>query len=510
MIVHGPLLLLFVLLISCAMTASGQQPISPSPRPAAGKDPSTRTAPATQRRPAALKALILDAQSAPAEFAADALIRLAESPQVTDREWKRELLEEAFRRSSDAQYPVRRSYIGGDVDTRSGYLSYAFDLRSDVLSLQSRVIRAMLSVDRKSARALISEVAPKLKLPPLSCEEALAYNVADFYQLLPEIVQTAFSPEEIRQNQHIELLARYVEGLTSPAQVGPVVRAIIAVKPSASQLTILVHTFSHALKEMAADDRSFEYARLKDGVDRRIAELAEACQQKEVSKKGLLEAYRAYLVRSLSGSRCADNVRKNGYSLTEAKALADLNQLLKLETPITAEETQPQKVEGSAQRVEYWRTPEARDLLMKAKRLRFGSGSTPLTAAEKERPEWQIELAEFLDALALWEGAEEESEADYFHQKSILYAGVLELTPAGETRDEVMRGFVTYLREHYVQRESRIEWLWQASHLLRMAGTAPHEERVKILEMLSHSGDATLRLYGEIEKMAPPVQESAR
>lgn len=60
-------------------------------------------------RDPALEIVTGSAAGLPPELAADALIRIASSPRVTDREWKRELLTEAFFRAYSARDPYRHS-----------------------------------------------------------------------------------------------------------------------------------------------------------------------------------------------------------------------------------------------------------------------------------------------------------------------------------------------------------------------------------------------------------------
>ena len=485
----------------------GQKKITESESPLPVKEQSERSQKLiTPARPVAIETLVAYARAAPAEFASDALIRIAESPKVVDPDWKRELLEEAFRRAPDAQYPVRRSYIGGMVDTRPGYLSYAFDLRLDALSLQCRAVKAMLSVDKKVARALFSEISPKLKLEPLGCEDALIYDVKEFYELLAEIVKTTFSPEGKRQNQHIEFLTSYIEGITSSAQVGPISKAILAVKHTPSQLSLLIYSFGNALKNLPADDRSFTHVVLRDSSGGGITELAEACKQMEVPREALLKGYRTYLVTHLSAGRCADNL-PNGNRGYVPRMVEYLNKHLWPESPISEEVIKPSKISGRAQIYEYWSTPAAKRMLMGVKRLRFGTGAVRLTDAEKETLSWRIELAEYLNDLKGWDAQTEKIAADYFHQKSNMFAALSEIVPAGPARDEVMASFIGFLRENFIQRESRIEWLLHAKQLLDMAQS---EERSNVLEMLGNSGDTNLRLYAGLAKLVPPSQQGTR
>src|SRR5436190_1634322 len=62
--------------------------------------------------------LVAEARTLPAEFSADALIRIATSPAVPDRAARRDLLQTAFLRAYTAQEPYRR--IAGTLrqDTR--------------------------------------------------------------------------------------------------------------------------------------------------------------------------------------------------------------------------------------------------------------------------------------------------------------------------------------------------------------------------------------------------------
>src|SRR5215468_10987390 len=59
------------------------------------------------------------AQSAPAELAADALLRLAASERNQDRAWKVELLEDSFQMAALARQPNRQKIIDSRVVYRS-------------------------------------------------------------------------------------------------------------------------------------------------------------------------------------------------------------------------------------------------------------------------------------------------------------------------------------------------------------------------------------------------------
>lgn len=507
---HAPAVVLLLLLLSAsALPGVVAQPAgqdrrdaAPKPSPPSAAESRARHPPeaGAPTRPAEIELLVVYAQNAPDEFAADALIRIAESPRVADREWKRDLLEEAFRRASGAQYPLRRSYIGGIADTRPGYLSDAHDLRLDALSLKSRAVKALLAVDKERARALFAEIPARPKLEPLSCDDALAYNLSEFYATLAEVLNNTFSAEERRQNQHIQFLVPYLDGITSSAQVAPAAKAVVAAQLNPSQLSFVVAAFARALRNTPADDRSFSHAIMMEAATKSVVELADECRKKDVAAGELLKAYREYWVANLSAGRCADNVTEKSLSLV-GKLLEQLNGALWPDSPLVADEIKPARVLGRAQKFEYWSTPEAKKLLMGVKSLRFGTGKTKLTDAEKLLPGWQTELAEYLNELESWGPGTEQTEADYFHQKCVLYGALVNIVPGGPGRDKVIGSLVEFLRGNFVQRESRAEWLWQANQLIRLMRPARGEGDAKVLERLSDSGDTNLRLYAELSRL---------
>lgn len=82
--------------------------------------------------------LLTQARMAPPEFRADALIRLARSPLVSDAKLKAQLLDEVFDSAAGARFPVKKNAFSGlDMDTRAGILWQAYNLNLDGLSLRT-------------------------------------------------------------------------------------------------------------------------------------------------------------------------------------------------------------------------------------------------------------------------------------------------------------------------------------------------------------------------------------
>jgi len=456
-----------------------------------------------------IKVLIGYARRAPREFAADSLMRIAESGKVTDQQLRRELIEESFQVAASAQNPTKRTIMPGTViDTRAGYLSNAFRSDLDTLSLQCRAVNAMMAVDKRKARKLFVEI-PKLQLRPLKCEDSLVYDVSVFYETLNRIAQNTFSPKEMRRDEQVRFVELYVDGISSPAQIEPAAKVILSLKISPSQLATLVHAFSIALSRIPDDDRSFSVPWISPvGV---IDPLVKTCNAKGLSADELLESFRGYLVKHFSATRCADSASQAQQRSIEATLINYFNNHLRLATysrtklilPLSEDDIRPAKIQGIAASDQYWKSSRARNLLLKLQKLRFASDGKNFTDAEKQEPEWKLQLSEFLTDLTIWGQVDEKSEADYFHQKCVLYYGLLEVVPAGQTRDDVLRSFVAFLGDSNFEQNSPIEWYLHAKYILDLAHRAHGAERSKIIEVLDHSRSATLYLYGQMEKLLP-------
>lgn len=445
--------------------------------------------------------LIYDAHVAPPEFAADLLIRIVESALVADQGKKVELLEEAFRRAADTQQKFRREYIGGNVDTQPGYLSYAFDLRMDSLSLRSRAVKAMLPLDAKKARDLFSEISPKLELETLNCSDRLVYNVSEFYETLEKIIQSSFTTKEKRQNLHIYFVTPYLESMISPVQVEPLLKLILDMKASDSQLAALAFSYAKALKTVSGDDRSYSFSISRGDLIKSIGKLLEVSEGSGL-KQQLLESLRTYLVRHLTSDRCANSTRRAQPASLPSYVLYANDKFL-INNPISENDIKPTSIKEISPVRAYWQSPEAKQLLKKIRRLRYGSGDNPLTNSEKDSSEWQLELSTFLNELSIWSGDKEESQANYFHQKSVLYGTLLELVPKGLAYNLVLQDYIRFLRENSARLNSRIEWFWHVNSLLKKVQSADRNRRTKQLEFLTDSGDAILRLYASFELLKP-------
>src|SRR5262245_51229451 len=484
------------------------------------------------KRPVEIETLINEARTTPPEFAAYTLLRVAESNKISDLEWKRELIDEAYSLAARAQHPVKRRYSGGSIDTRTGYLSYAYDLKLDRLSLQSRAVRAMIAVDPAKAREMLSGM-PQLEFAPLACEETLIYDVADFYDTLAEVTQKSFTAEQLARDEHVQFIEPYVRNLAHTSQIGPLAKFIQKVKASPEQLNNLVYLFSNFLRKISGDDRSYSFNTYSTSGE--IRQLVNFCKSQNLSRDELLDAYREFLIKHLHTKRCADNIPSGDKApvrkipgVDESKLPASpvevFNTVLRLENapssivipPISDEDATHTGVGTSRNLHDYWKSPQAKELLIKAKELRFGpmeqqlarqkegKPSAPLASAERTTLEWNRMLTEFLRAMDAWKPQHENSEADYFHQKSVLFMSLVELTPPGDMRERGLGEYANFCRQNRFQRDSFIEWFFHARMLvLRTDYSQSKEDRLWILAAYRNSGDTALKLFADLETMFP-------
>jgi len=414
-----------------------------------------------QKLPEPYLSIVELAHSAPPEFAADAMLRVVESGKIADRNLRRDLAEQAFRLAGSAKFPLRMHGVpGSTVDTRSGYLGKAYDLKLDALSLENRAVHDLLSIDSAKARELFQNI-PRPTLAPLTCDDPLFYDVADFYQTLGAIANTTFTQKERDKEEHVSFLLDYLGQVTSPVQLAPLARVIKTVNVTPAQREILWNRFNGLLDGIQADDRSF------------TASLGDLAQMVTPEMQASFEKYRQ------KGTGCKDDmgasVRVNG-------------------------DPEPPKT-GTTPKIErYWQSPEAQRLLMDANKLRFGPAGKPFSDADRSTREWQQQLADFLSQLADWTATQEKSEADFYHQKCVVFEALMELMPPSPQRDKTLQAYVDFMSNSNLQQQSPVEWFMHAHSMLDRVRSTNTGEPAKLLDAFQSSGNPVLTLYAALEK----------
>lgn len=452
--------------------------------------------------------LIAEARELPAEFLTDSLIRIAQSKLVVNHKQKINLLIEAFHAASEAQYPIKRIGLPSiHTDTRSAQLSYAFGAGLDALSLQCRAVRGLLDLDVNKAAELFREIQYP-EPPPLTCSDALVYNISVYYDTLAQVAQRGFTPKQIRDGEQLRLVELAISQINSPFHVEPAAKTILALKLSRDHLQALAYFFSLSLRKISGDDRAFAFATSTATSIREVALLRKACEDREIPTDFLLESLREYFVKHLRGNRCADNIGKSTTTIeppayvkwfNRGLYIGDQGQQTNL-VPISNDEIQPNKIEGNAQIHEYWQSPVARKLLLSLRKLRYREKGGAATSQAEQEVEWQKEFAQCMTTLTSWQSSQEKSEADFFNQKCIVLRTLLETLPVGEEFHSILKQYVAFLSNSIMLKDSRIEWFFHADYLLKRYTSLQGRDRAKAQEILHSSGNKILALYSKLQQ----------
>jgi hypothetical protein len=461
-----------------------------------------------------IEALIGQARSAPPEFSADALIRLAGvSGLAKDR--RMALLEEAFHNAAGAQQPYKRRFAAIQTGGPSRFYNQVYSQDLDGLSLRLRAVDAMLPLDARKARELFEQIAPP-DLPRLSCDDFLTYDVSRLYDVLARVAAQGFNSEEIARRAPMRLLGRYV-AISSPAQVGPAARLLTSAGLSDRDFKELTLTYAAALRGLFGDDRSFTSS---SAAGPQIQALAKECDKREIGGSIVIEAYRAYLVNHLSGARCADSQdggRGQTFGLTTGSianapagaALNFFNDTLASPPvqPISAGESTPSKQEGS---VAPWRLCEntgCKEIVSRYRNVIMNPSGIPYTTAEKSAREWKNRLDELLDAMASWKEDSGTKPADFFREKAEIYSDLFGVVSDNYGRERVARADLAFLSQSRYRAESPIEWFLPVSLLIgrvRMDAQA----LAGVMDEIQRNHDALIGLFMELEKVAPRPAEN--
>jgi hypothetical protein len=451
----------------------------------------------------AIDGLIASARAAPAEFAADALIRLASLDQV-EKARKIELLQQAFDRAAAAQEPYKRQAAIIRFGGPAGFLNRVYSQDLDAMSLRLRAVETLLPVDSQKAAGLFLRI-PLARLPAVSCTEYMVPNVSRFYQVLGSLVASqALTPKD---------LERFAGAVASPAQIAPAAGLIAGASLSDADFERLVAAFAGALGKTSADDRTFtHYA----AAGRQIELLAEECRRHKTSTLPLVEAYRGYLVRQLSAARCADDELQQpvGMSLglatpeeADAKA-ADpwefFNERLVV-PPVKAigeQEATASRLEGAAGGLRSCEDAGCKAIAEQFHALVFNSVGTPIQQTEKDTLEWHARLQAFLKAVADWKPGPDVAAAAHFREKCGLYNDLSAAVPTAADRELLLGALLDFTARNAFQVKNRVEWFLAVNGLIGRAGLDP-VGLGRIIDLLRKSDDPIIALFANLEAVAP-------
>jgi hypothetical protein len=442
--------------------------------------------------------LIADARALPAEFSADALIRLAGLPQVSTAT-KVELLDEAFQRAHSARDDYRLSARPElPDDTRQGAQRQASATGLNRVSLQSRAVQQMAFIDPPRGRELFEWI--DLNVATAACDGPLVPAVDEYYTALSYVARTTFGSDRAAALWFLEF---HLWRAHLPGEVPAVARAMLRFRPRADEAVYLETVLRMILQGGHSDARGFSTATLD--IVQQLTDLQKAHREIGIGGWDIMMSQREYLTTQLKGPRCADSITEpmTAPAFNAALTFLDADYAVK---SIDGASLKPSRILGSARIDYYWQSPEARRLREEWVRLR-GRDRLPVRLSVRVTQEWRDQAEHLLTGIEQWTGLREPAPRDYLYQKSVLLMGLIELMPQGPGRVKALRALVEFLRHEDGDRNLRSLWFAMLSRLLEMA-RGP--DRNEILSVLEESHHPAMSLYARLERRLPSKQTNRR
>ncbi len=198
------------------------------------------------KRPEAIQMLVDTAARAPAELGAHLLLRMVESKLVADREWRAELLDQAFRMAAGAKHPLGIAFVVGvaqGTDSDIGVLTSALQPGLDQLSIRCRAVTEMLAIESTRARELFNGI-PRPRLPTLSCADAFTYRFGIYYRTAEAVFEKGFTPRQRAEGRDTVFLDQMIRGIASSLELESAVEILLKAKLGRDTFEELVQTYA--------------------------------------------------------------------------------------------------------------------------------------------------------------------------------------------------------------------------------------------------------------------------
>ena len=434
--------------------------------------------------------LVEKAHAAPPEFAASTLLRVADSSSITEPAWKIELIEEAFRLAARVQHPVRKKLVKGvALEGRTSSLSWAYQQNLDRLTLESMAVERMLRLDKKKALNLFSEIRIP-KLIQAECSDFLINDTTPYFSAFESVSHTAISLKKDK----LETIKFILSNVQSPIELPSLLTAWDR-SFSPQDYAEAIGWIAGAMDRLSGDDRAFSDA-LRD---------VSAKFEEQHDIPGLVETYRAFLVRHFTAPRC-----QSGKLLEDTKYAADvfnsrfIGPLHANVSALTETEMKPAKVVELLKREPAFSGFEnLRQLVMD---LMFTVPEGHSSATWRTTNTWRDKFQAFLrDSLDAKQDTNEVS-GEFFSRKAGMLASAVTMAPNGQLRQKTVIDYLAFLAHSDMQRENFLLWIAELGSLVDITRNTRAEEYQNVLVALEASGHPVMSLYAMRERLlaSPP------
>jgi hypothetical protein len=433
----------------------------------------------------------------PAEFAADLMIRIADSPGAAKEgaRWRATLYQDAFDLAGAAQDPLPRVPVPDrtlDLQTRV-VANASRMLGLDTLSLRVRAIQGLQEFRTASAIELTQRL--DARLPSLTCRDALVPNptaMFDVARLLP-----------------YEAFERRILLVRSSTEVGPALQAVLEKNLSDEQSQRLLVALATTLRGLRDDDASFSASgeAIWTAVKRALDRAGDAAVA-----GSLLEAFRSYAVHHLTAERCAPaGTKALGFVPADSAVVADINAVLVAHDrlALSPKELTPARVldngaASSAASAALSTPAKALTAALAELRTEVAGGPPvrrpPAALEERSMLGWHEPLTRIRALMERWTAHDERSAVEYFHARRFALGELIQLLPPGIDRDQTLGELIAFLKSEGIERYSHVEWFLPV-HQLLLSYKGSATERDWMLRALLDSGDPVMRMYAEVEQL---------
>jgi hypothetical protein len=226
-----------------------------------------------------------------------------------------------------------------------------------------------------------------------------------------------------------------------------------------------------------------------------------------------LEAYRFYLVRHLTGDRCADGDLINNGPPSINLMTGRVNEVLgwgasaffaeKLLVPplkpLSEQETTPHSLDGVAAGARTCQDAPCQNANHLTQQLAFDEDGQPRLAADHDTDAWRAALQATLTALDAWQPADGQAD-DVYREKTWVYNNLYAMT-LGANRESVMRSWLNCIKQSRTTVSDRAQWLLPLSALIGRMALDPSNP--KLVDLLRQQDDPVIKLYVQLEPLAP-------
>jgi len=431
--------------------------------------------------------LVDAAESLPIEYRADIEFEAMESGKITDEAVQRRLLERLFRDAQAAEYGYSQKDVVQIPFTRHRQVARAQAvLRLTALDIQTRAVHAMRRQSVSAAKEMFRAI--ELKIPTVSCESPIVYNVDEYYALAAEL----FGASEMRSGhlsrQGLQMLGDVIRRVKSPLQLAPAIRMLTALQLDRESLRELAFQIESVLKNVTFTDRELEAIEQRTLLTSSIEALMLKMTEQHLDAVALLQSFRDLLVRSTGTGACSDK------TINRKDLATRFNRLIEDSKSRIAPLQEAELRAGSS----------AASVKVKFQALPKGDEFSPLmrsiskarSVATMKRPEVPTEptstmrdlVDEFVRRLEATRDDVGDCEPCVFHMKTEMYLFLLDSAPQGDGFEGAVHSYIKFLSRSNLQQAHPIEWLFSVKRLLNESRPATPEQLQRLLEIARKSG----------------------